>query len=90
MNAVKKEDKNTCSSLFIAGARPFLTWVLTLSLAWQFLVSPILICAFYIFDIHLMVVNLDIEMVVAILCGLLGMGGLRTYEKNKGVARESL
>lgn len=67
-------------NIFVSGWRPFIGWVCGLGLGFQFLVWPILSA----FNIE--IGTLDMGDLVTILLGILGLGGLRTYEKFKGVA----
>ena len=78
------------SSVFVAGARPFILWVCGFALAYACMLRPL------IFDIAMLsgssfyMPELDDELLSTALFGLLGLGGLRTFEKSKKVARESL
>lgn len=65
---------------FVAGWRPYIGWVCGTGLAYQFLVYPILIA----FVPH--IVSLDMGTLLTLLLGMLGLGGMRTFEKSKGVA----
>lgn len=68
-------------SLFVAGARPFIMWVCGIGLAYNILLHPIL-------DIWLDMPIIDTSLLYPVLMGLLGLGGMRSWEKSKGVARE--
>lgn len=68
-------------SVFTSGWRPFIGWVCGAALAFNYIASPIL--GAIGLDLH----PLDISMMMPVLLGLLGLGGLRTTEKIKGVAR---
>jgi len=68
-------------SLFVAGWRPFIGWVCGLGLFYNVLLHPFL-------DIRYEMPPVDPSMLYPVLMGMLGMGGLRTYEKIKGTARE--
>lgn len=70
-------------SLFVAGWRPAVGWVCVSALAFQYLVRPLLM-AFNITPAE--IPGLD-ENLWAILTGILGIGGLRTFEKAKGVTK---
>lgn len=72
------------TSIFVAGWRPFIGWVCGLGLAFAFLVAPTLAY----FGIPSPAIPLDVmyNMVLA----LLGLGGLRTLEKVKGVERKTM
>lgn len=83
-------------SIFVAGWRPFIGWVCGVGIAWQFVVIPILNWV-----ILLLVINnpelegipnlpaLDMTELMGLIFALLGMGGLRSFEKSRGVARSS-
>lgn len=84
INVNAEEAKST--NWFVAGARPAAMWVCVLGLAYQFLAYPfiVLICA------NAGVQNpptLDIGTLMTLLGGMLGIGGMRTVEKIRGVAR---
>lgn len=70
------------SNLFVAGWRPFIGWVCGLAFAWQYLLAPL-----FIFLIVAsghpapQLPQLGIETMMPVLMGMLGLGGLRTYEK---------
>ena len=68
-------------SLFVAGARPFIMWVCGLALMYNTLVHPVL-------DIWYDMPTVDVSLLMPVLMGLLGLGGMRSFEKAKGVARE--
>lgn len=68
-------------SVFVAGWRPFIGWVCGFALLYQYLARPI-IMAFYP---ALTFPGLD-DNLWQLLLGMLGLGGLRTFEKTKGVA----
>lgn len=69
------------ASLFVSGWRPGVGWICAAALGYQFLGRPLLIT----FGQE----SPDLAMgdLLTILLGLLGLGGLRTAEKIKGVAR---
>lgn len=70
-------------SIFVSGARPFIMWVCGFALAYNTIASPIL-------DIWLEVPEIDSGLLYPVLTALLGFGGMRSWEKSKGVARSSL
>lgn len=76
------------SSLFVAGARPFLIWVCGVALAMDFVVRPLTSWAFAIWWPHIPALpSLVSENLWELMMGMLGLAGLRTFEKVKGVAR---
>lgn len=68
-------------SLFVAGWRPFIGWVCGLGLTYSFLLRPFLI----VWGAN--APSLDMESIIGLLVGMLGLGGYRTYEKIKGRSR---
>lgn len=73
------------SSAFTSGWRPMIGWVCALALAYQYLLSPI--GMWLATTMHIAVATppkLD-DSLWQLMFGMLGMGGLRTYEKLKGV-----
>lgn len=77
-------------SIFVAGWRPFIGWVAGIALAWSFVVRPIVItiCAASGIDVSV-IPTLDSAELFQLVLAMLGMGGLRTFEKMKGVARNT-
>ena len=73
----KQEAKH--SNVFVAGWRPFIGWVGGLSLFYQFLFRPIAVGFGGDFP------PIETEALYPIILGMLGLGGLRTYEKARGV-----
>lgn len=74
-------------SIFVAGWRPAIGWVCALALAFQYLVRP-----FWIWSLGVWMPGVPIPpsldgMLWELVFGMLGMGGLRSVEKFKGVAR---
>jgi len=74
-------------SVFVSGWRPFIGWSCGVALAWSYVVTPILtfILAQTGYLVELPSMNLG-EM-MPVLMGMLGLGGLRTFEKFKKVSR---
>ena len=69
------------SSIFVSGWRPAIGWVCALAMCYQYLVRPF-ITAFYP---ALTFPGLD-ENLWQLMMGMLGLGGLRTFEKVNNVA----
>lgn len=76
-------------SLFVAGWRPFVGWVCALALSWHFMLYDMvnwIMVSF--FPAHPAPPALSgTETLITVLMSLLGLGGLRTLEKFKGVTR---
>ncbi len=78
----------THNSIFVAGWRPFIGWVCGLGIAWVFLVQPVTIWAGAAFGFGVNIPMIPSEGLFELVFAMLGMGGLRTFEKMKGIARE--
>jgi len=73
-------------SVFVSGWRPFIGWVCGIALAYQYVATPIVMWVAYTFGIKLAAPPKFDETLWQLVFAMLGMGGLRTYEKIKGVA----
>ena len=74
-------------SLFVSGWRPCLGWVGALSVAYVYLLQPILNMILQLFDVHIDWVVLDLGQLMPLILGMLGLGGLRSFEKAKGITK---
>lgn len=74
----KEEAKNT--SLFVSGWRPSVGWCCSLALFYQFIIRPVSTGFGHPMP------PIDIEALNTLLFALLGVAGLRTVEKVKGVS----
>lgn len=68
-------------SLFIAGWRPFLGWVLASSFAWVYVFQPVVTFILAAAKHPVALPTLDFSTMSTVLTGMLGLAGLRTYEK---------
>jgi hypothetical protein len=83
-NTVNAEEAKS-TNWFVAGWRPFIGWTCGAGLCYQFLFMPVINgLVFGLFKITPFVA-LDIGTLMTCLSGLLGLGGLRTYEKKTGI-----
>tara|TARA_B100000427_G_C15517044_1_gene598641 strand:- start:2829 stop:3221 length:393 start_codon:yes stop_codon:yes gene_type:complete len=74
-------------SLFVSGARPAIMWVCCLGLMWSFFIGPILNWILAISGSGIPVPEIPTEGLLTLTLSLLGLGGMRSFEKSKGVAR---
>ena len=74
-------------TVFVAGWRPFTGWICASALAYHFIIEPILIFALALQNIQLTLPTFDMGSLLTVLMGMLGLGGLRTYEKAKGITK---
>jgi len=77
-------------SIFVSGARPAIMWVCCFALMWQFILAPVLSWGLAIWYPIVELPALDTQALMTLLLSLLGLGGMRTAEKWKGVARNSM
>lgn len=81
----------THKSLFVAGWRPGVGWICALALGWNFILQPLITWGFVIYGNPIENAPvLETAELTTILLGMLGLGGLRTYEKRLGVASENM
>lgn len=81
-----EEAKN--ESLFVAGWRPAVGWIGAVGLGWSFILQPVMSwTAEVVFKYDGSYPALNVESLLSLLVGMLGFGGLRTYEKRMGVAQ---
>ena len=75
-------------SFFKGGWRPFVGWVCGTAFAYHFIIQPLVI--FILTAIGMDIPDLpefDMGTLLPVLGGMLGIGGLRTYEKHKGLTK---
>lgn len=80
------EQEAASPSLFVAGWRPFIGWVCGVAFAYHFVLQPLIT---YVAALNGHKVDLpvfDMQQLSTVLMGMLGLGGLRTVEKLKGVS----
>ena len=78
-------------SVFVAGWRPFVGWISALGFGIHVIVIPIAEIVVSIKAPEVKIPEFDTVLILSILGGMLGIGkGLRSYEKAKGVARDSI
>ena len=76
------------SSIFKGGWRPFIGWVCGTAFAYHFVLQPFLIFVLTTLGQPVpMLPEFDMASLMTVLGGLLGLGGLRTFEKYKGVTK---
>ena len=75
-------------STFKGGWRPFIGWVCGAAFAYHFVLQPVLIFVMtYIGFAVPTLPEFDMASLMTVLMGMLGLGGLRTFEKYKGVTK---
>lgn len=72
------------SSTFVAGWRPFIGWVCGAAFAYKFVLAPIGAFALAVAGHPIVMPVLDFTEMSSVLLGMLGLSGMRTFEKIKG------
>ena len=76
------------SSLFKSGWRPAIGWVCGMAFAYHFVLQPLLVFILtYAGHPIPPLPEFDMASLMTVLGGLLGLGGLRTFEKYKGITK---
>ena len=74
-------------SLFKGGWRPFVGWTCGIAFAYHFVLQPLLIFVFAYIGLETPdLPAFDVGTLLPVLGGMLGIGGLRSYEKTTGVS----
>lgn len=84
----KEEAKH--ASIFVAGWRPAVGWVGAFGLGYAAIVDPFMTWVATVRGYTGTFPELDTALLMTVLGGILGLGGLRTYEGVKGIKRNSL
>jgi len=72
------------SNMFVAGWRPFIGWICGCGLIWGVFIHPIWVWLSRLFSI-VEPPEVQTAALITILLGMLGLGGLRTYEKKEDI-----
>jgi len=82
----KEEAKHR--SIFVSGWRPFVGWTCGVALAYHFVLQPLILFGVTVAGVELPPLpSFDMGSLMTVLMGMLGLGGLRTYEKQKGLTK---
>jgi len=71
-------------TIFVAGWRPFIGWVCGVALAYNFILRDLLV---WFIGPEQVPPALQMEHLMTVLIGMLGLGGMRTFEKFKDKAK---
>ena len=84
INKTEAQSRN----MFVAGWRPFVGWTCGLALFWHFLGLPVTLFITGWFNLqHPPLPQFDMDSLMTVLLGMLGLGGLRSFEKVKGLTK---
>ena len=80
----KEEAKS--ASLFVAGWRPFIGWMGGVAMGYNFLVRPLVDAVTWMIDPAIpSLPAADLNEIIGLVSAMLGVAGLRTYEKVRGI-----
>lgn len=72
---------------WIAGWRPACGWICTLAMGYHFIIQPFLIFFLALFGLKMEIPSFDMDTLMTVLLGMLGLGGLRSFEKHKKITK---
>jgi len=76
------------SSVWKGGWRPFVGWVCGTAFAYHFVIQPLAIFGLAAYGMEVPELpNFEMGQLMTVLMGMLGLGGLRSFEKYKHVAK---
>lgn len=85
--AINQEEAKS-ASVFVSGWRPFIGWVCGAACAWNWVGLKVALFGAELLGKHLNLAPADLGEMMPVLLGMLGLGGLRTFEKLNGVDRK--
>jgi hypothetical protein len=75
-------------SIFKGGWRPAIGWVCASAFAYHFVLQPVIVFIVLTAGVELPPLpEFDMASLMTVMMGMLGLGGLRTYEKQKGITK---
>jgi hypothetical protein len=74
-------------NVFVAGWRPFIGWTCGAAMAYSYVLQPIISFGLAQANYLIALPSVELAEMMPVLMGMLGLGGLRSYEKVKGVAK---
>ena len=75
-------------SLFKGGWRPAVGWICAIAFGYHFVLQPLLVFVLTASGVDLPdLPEFDMSTLLTVLGGMLGIGGLRSYEKTKGLTK---
>ena len=75
-------------SIFVAGWRPFIGWTCGIALAYHFIFAPLIVFGVAWSGSEIPEIPaFDMDSLMTVLLGMLGLGGMRSFEKAKGLTK---
>jgi hypothetical protein len=75
------------TSVFVAGWRPFIGWICGIGLGWTFVGAPILAYLLTLYSPGTPLPVIPTDNLMELVLAMLGLGGLRTFEKIRKAAK---
>ena len=77
-------------SIFVAGARPAIMRICAFGLGWQFVFQPVAVWVLAVTGADIVLPVIETEGLLSLTLALLGLGGMRSFEKSKGIQRNNM
>ena len=75
-------------SIFVSGWRRSVGWVCSIAMAQHFVLQPLIVFGVTVAGVAIPELpKFDMNSLMTVLMGMLGLGGLRTFEKTKGLTK---
>ena len=74
------------TSVFVSGWRPALGWICGAAFAWNWVGLPVARFGMAVWGHPMELASADMSEMLPVLFGMLGLGGMRSWEKSRGVA----
>ncbi|AUR95509.1 holin [Vibrio phage 1.208.B._10N.222.52.A7] len=74
-------------SIFVAGWRPAIGWICAVAIGWNFIGYPIAEMVNAFLENPAVLPEIATDNLFELVLGMLGLGGLRTYEKKRGLTK---
>ena len=85
--AINKEEASS-GSLFKGGWRPCIGWICGIAFGYHFVLQPVIVVVVVLIGMDIPELpSFDMGTLLTVLGGMLGIGSLRTYEKQKGLTK---
>ena len=86
MQADVNKAEAASNSIFVAGWRSFIGWVCGGAFAWHYVGAPLFVWVASMSGHPTPMPEIQLGDLFTLMLGMLGLGGMRTYEKTNGVA----
>ena len=74
-------------SIFVAGWRPFIGWTCAVAMGYHFVLQPIIVFSLSANGVDYSLPEFDMASLMTVVLGILGLGGMRSFEKYKGITK---